>query len=356
MGTLAMTTASSALPRPTLEILSIEQIRTMLAESKPIVFSDPVLARMDLPIRLTFYPLGFPLEISTNCEEIIDRAADIWGKSSKLFDTPTLQMEVAVTEGASGECPPAPICRMRQHLCSNIANGENFAISDLSRGFSSISITRDVLDHPGYLRNFFLEATGLCQIATRFTTPVHAACIALDGCGILLCGDSGAGKSTLSYACARAGWTYITDDGSYLINGREDGLAVGNCRIFRFRPSAGDIFPELHGRPIMQRAQTGKPSIELPATPSRRFTTRNTTVVRHVVFLNRHAGSPQELAAFPTDIARNFILQRLCHIPELQEVQMRTVERLLANGAFELRYTDLDWAIQRLGQLAREGR
>jgi hypothetical protein len=338
-----------------LEILSVEQIRTTLAESKPIVLSDPVLARMDLPIRLTFYPLGFPLEISTNSEEIIDKANEIWGHSSKLFDTPTLQMEVSVTEGASGECPPAPICRIRRHLCSNIANGENFAISDLSRGFSSISITRDVLAHPSYLRNFFLEASGLCQIATRYTTPVHAACVALDGCGILLCGDSGAGKSTLSYACARAGWTYITDDGSYLINDREDGLVVGNCRIFRFRPSAEELFPELHGRPIMQRAQTGKPSIELPATSFRGLTTTGTTNVRHLVFLNRRTGSRQELTGFPTEIARNFILQRLCHVPELLEAQVRITDRLLDRGVFELCYTDLDWAIERLGQLAREG-
>jgi len=30
-------------------------------------------------------------------------------------------------------------------------------------------------------------------------------------------------------------------------------------------------------------------------------------------------------------------------------------DRLLEGGAFELRYTDLDWAVERLSQLVREG-
>ena len=350
-----MRTTFSAYPRPTLEMLSIEQIRATLAASKPVVLADPMLARIDLPIRMTFYPLGFPLEISTNSEEVIDAAGYMWGNSSKLFDTPPLQLEVAVTEGTTGECPPAPNSRMRGHLCSNIANGDNFAVSDMSKGYSCIRITQDVLPYPSYLRYYFLEACALCQIATRFTTPVHAACIALEGCGILLCGDSGAGKSTLSYACARAGWTYITDDGSFFINGREDGLVVGNCKMFRFRPSAEEMFPELHGCPIIQRAQTGKPSIELSPTSLREITAADTAKVRHVVFLNRHAGPRQELTGFPTDVAKCVIYQPLCSVPELLDAQMRIADQLLERGVFELRYTDLDWAIQRLGQLAREG-
>jgi hypothetical protein len=348
-----MTTTLPALSRPTLDILSIEQIKESLTE--PIVFADPVLARTDLPIRKKFYPLGFPLEISTNSEEVIAAASESWGSSSKLFDTPPIQIEVGVTEGTSGECPPAPTCRIRRHLCSNIANAENFVVSDLSQGFSYIWITRDVLSYPSYLRYFFLEASALCQIANLYTTPVHAACVALEGCGILLCGDSGAGKSTLSYACARAGWTYITDDGSYLVNGREDLLAVGNCKLFRFRPSAEAIFPELHGPRTIQRAQTGKPSIEVPANSLRGLATADTTNVRHVVFLNRRAGAQQELAGVPNIVARNFILQRLCTIQEKQDVQEGMIDQLLECDAFELFYTDLDWAVERLGKLVREG-
>jgi hypothetical protein len=43
-------------------------------------------------------------------------------------------------------------------------------------------------------------------------------------------------------------------------------------------------------------------------------------------------------------------------MPEFLAAQICTADRLLENGAFELRYTDLYWAIHRLGRLAREGR
>jgi stalled ribosome rescue protein Dom34 len=40
---------------------------------------------------------------------------------------------------------------------------------------------------------------------------------------------------------------------------------------------------------------------------------------------------------------------------ELLAVQYRAIERLLVADVFELRYSDLDWAIDRLRKLVREG-
>lgn len=350
-----MTMTVPALPRPTLEIMSISEIRQTLARSEPIVLADPMLARMAFSVQKTFYPLGFPLELSTNSEEILELANETWGGFCKLFDTQPMQVDAGVTEGPSTECPPSPTSRMRRHLCSIIADGENFAVSDLLHSVSYIWTTRGALAYPNYVKYFLLESCALCHIASRYCTPVHAACVALDDCGILLCGDSGAGKSTLAYACARAGWTYTTDDGSFLVNGREDKLIVGNCKLFRFRPSAEALFPELRGRQIIQRAGAGKPSIEVATTSLSDLQTSDTAHVRHVVFLNRRQGQRQELTSFPTEVARTFILQQMCSVPELMEAQKEMIERLFEQPAFELRYTDLDWAIERLTQLAGSG-
>lgn len=45
---------------------------------------------------------------------------------------------------------------------------------------------------------------------------LHAAAIARDGRGLLLCGRSGSGKSTAALALARSGWAFLGDDTSYL--------------------------------------------------------------------------------------------------------------------------------------------
>ena len=47
--------------------------------------------------------------------------------------------------------------------------------------------------------------------------------------------------------------------------------------------------------------------------------------------------------------------QGLYGSPELLAVQYQTIERLLTADVFELRYTDLDWAVDRLRTLVREG-
>ena len=249
-----------------------------------------------------------------------------------------------------------PVSRIQQHLGSNVANSENFSVTDFAQGLSTIWLSRSTLAYRNYFRYFFLESAALLQICTSYTTPIHAACVDLDGCGILLCGDEGAGKSTLSYACAQAGWTFVTDDASFLVNSRQDRLVVGNCNQARFRPGAGQFFPELAGGQITQRGDVGKPTIELSTSSSRDITTSHISRVNYIVFLNRRDVEHQELVSFSSQVARYSMLQRLYSLPETLRIQSTMIDRILASGAFELRYTDLNWAIERLGRLAVEGK
>ncbi len=312
-------------------------------------------ARIDLPFKETFYPLGFPLEIETNSEEMLIAMAESWHGFMKLFNTPPFRLRVCVLDGHSSACPPRPIHRIQQHIASSVADSDNFSITDLAQGFSSVWLTSAAAAQRDYCRYFFLEAAALSMICTSYTTPIHAACVDLEGCGVLLCGDSGAGKSTLAYACAQAGWTYITDDASYLVNSRQDRLVVGNSNQARFRPAAQKFFQELSGMPITKRADAGKPSIELKTSSLRSIATSHISRVNYVVFLNRYEVKRQELSPFPTEVARYFMLQRLYGLPDTIKVQSAMIDRVLGPGALELRYSSLDWAIERLGRLAVEG-
>jgi len=337
-------------------MLTIEEIRTACARSEPLQLGDPVLARFPMPLRETFYPLGFPMRIETNSEEVLHAAAVSWHGFTRLFDTPPITLRVGVQPGKSLQCPPTPVCRIQQHLATNIADVNNFSIVDLSRQCGHIWLTEAAAANRGYLRYFFLESVAMAILATSYTTAVHAACVEYKGCGILLCGDSGAGKTSLSYACARAGWTYITDDASFLVNNRTDRLVVGNCNQARFRPSAVELFSELTGKDIVQRAQVGKPSIELNLQPLRNISASFTSRINYVIFLNRRNITRQELVEFPTEVARHSMEQVLFSMPATRQVQSAMIEHLLDAGALELRYSKIEWAIDRLAQLADRGR
>lgn len=335
---------------------------TMIAEIEDAVrrkqtapVEDPVLAHMDFPLRRIYYPLGFPVEFATNSDEILDVVAQSWSGYPKLFDTPPIQIHIGMFEGELSACSSPPACRMQQGILTNIADAENYSVCDLTRGISTVWVTRATLAHLDYLRYCFLDAAVLCQLVTRHSTAIHGACVARNGKGILLCGDSGAGKSTLSYACAQAGWTYITDDASCLVLDRKDRMVVGNCNQARFRPPAVEFFPELHGIEVTQRIGMGKPSIEFCTTPQRHIPRAHSARIEQIVFLNRNTGARQELVPYSKEVAGHFMRGALygCCGVEIQARQDAAIDNLLEVNVLELCYQDLGWAVERLEKLAQ---
>jgi hypothetical protein len=333
--------------------MTIEEIEVACDTSQVLDFSQHFLDAPQLSLTRMFHPLGFPAEFRTNSAEMLALAEEKWGIFEKRFDTETIRLDVHVVEDDSTECPPAPWCRIMQPFVVTVADTNNYSIADISLNKTQMTLSSAVLRNKAYLRCFFLDGIVGCHLATRHATPVHAACVALDGRGVLLCGDSGAGKSTLSYGCARSGWTYVTDDSSFLLNSGTKRLVTGNCHQVRFRPSAAELFPEIRGLEITPRA-AGKPSIELPTAPMPHMKLSQSAKVDFIVFINRRSGPPQ-LRQYRTDVARYFMRQALYGSPQSLAVQYEAIEHLLAAEVFELQYSDLDWAIRRLQKLIREG-
>jgi hypothetical protein len=336
--------------------MTIVDIENACNRAEALDFSRHALQAPPLCLRRMFYPMGFPTELRTNSAEIMAEMESVWSIFYQQFKTETIRVDIHVVDGDSTECPPTPEVRFLPPLMIAIADVNNYYISDLSRNITQATVSRATLRHKLYLRYFFLEHAGACHIASRFTTPVHAACVALDGRGVLLCGDSGAGKSTLSYACACAGWTYVSDDASFLVNGEaRDRVVIGNSRQVRFRPSAAELFSEIAGLEVTPRA-AGKPSIELPTKNLAHMTCAQHAKIDFLVFLNRRAGSVPELRPYRRDVARYYMRQVLYGSQASLARQYEAIEHLLTTDVFELRYSDLDWAVDRLRMLVREGR
>jgi hypothetical protein len=340
-------------PRAT-DLLTIEEMRAAWDRAEPVELGDPVLANLRLECAGTFFPLGFPLRVETNEPLVLKLAEESWGRFARRFDTRSILLRVTVTEGETASCPPTPICRMRDYIVSSVADGENYVVMDLAQLCAMVWTTQAALLHRDYFKYFFLESAAMSSIGSAYATAIHAGCVALDDDGVLLCGDSGAGKSTLTYACARAGWTYVTDDGSYLVHGEDERTVVGNCYQVRFRPSAADLFSELHGRPVMQRAGVGKPSIEIGLPSHDVFRASTAARVRYMVFLRRNV-EREELVVFPRAVAQMYLWQRVQCMPYEMNRHLNATRGLLDVETLELRYNRLDWAVERLTQLVREG-
>jgi hypothetical protein len=129
---------------------------------------------------------------------------------------------------------------------------------------------------------------------------------------------------------------------------------TGNCHQVRFRPSAASIFPELEGLEITPRA-AGKPSIELPTAPMTRIRCSQTTQVDFVVFLSRREQCAPELVPFSRGAAMRSMRQVLYGSPESLARQYEEIENLLTAKIFELRYSRLEEAVDRLQTMVETG-
>lgn len=328
-------------------------VRRNTVDRKPDRPQDALLCDMDLPLHQTFYPLGFAVEIMTNDPDVLQAANESFGHRRLRRGSAVLHVRVGVSEGRSVECPPEPVRREYNHLYSLLADTDNQALLDLKLCTGFVWLSKSALRNRLYFRYNFLEKVVYLLLGASVVTDIHAACIGKHGKGILLCGNSGAGKSTLAYACARSGWTYTSDDTSYLINDSNIPRVIGHSHRVRFRPSAKVLFQELASREVTPRME-GKPSIEVPVSELPHLTTASETDVHAIVYLNRHVSGTATLVQLPKGTATKRTREELYSAGEIRARHENILEMLSDVPTYELRYSDLADAIDRLGVLVQD--
>jgi hypothetical protein len=321
----------------------------------PAAKHDLTMCNVELPLEAVYYPRGFPVKIATNSTDVLKAAEQSWGRCQKVFSAPPIPVSIVVVESQSKECPPPPICHGQGRLMCTVADSANHMVCDLSQPAMAAWVTETVGANTAYFRYHFLEAGVLIAVMAAHLAPIHAGCVELDGKGVLLCGDSEAGKSSLSFACARAGWTFVSDDACAVVRNRADRVVVGNPHQIRFRQSAIDLFPELmHETPVLR--MNGEWAIELVASALPEIRTAPQAVVESIVFLRRQKDGMTRLTPFSETKARAWFEQVLCYgEAEMREQQRAALRHLLGVGLFEMYYSDLDSAVARLEQLVRTG-
>ena len=320
--------------------------------SQPTPVLDPLGYGVHLPYTTVLYPLGFRLDLVTNSQEVIQAAADDWASFPLLFHDRTLEVKVAVSNDDQAPCPTSLIWRAQGHLVALESDRHNFAVCDLEKGFSFCWIVPATARNHDFLGAFFLRTLVQLPLWQTHLTRVHAACVARNGQALLLCGASGAGKTCLAYACARRGWTLVTDEITSLVRNSKERTVLGNPRYMHFRDTATAVLPELNGRLPSLNAR-GKMSFEVRTADLGTIDTAFESRAAAVVFLDRQAGAPARSTPVCAADAFYGLDSDLPLFPQpLYDAHRAALRSLVAGGAFELRYHDLDEAVRLLDPLA----
>ena len=306
---------------------------------------DPLGYESELSLEGTYYPLGYPLHLATNSPRVLRGAEESWGLYLPARDAEPLRLRVAVEAG--DELPTPPVYRGQRHLLTIISGPANTAVCDYTQRFGYCRLSEAAASEQAFVSYYFLEAMAFHMLTQWHVTPVHAACVS----GVALCGESGAGKSSLAYACAQRGWTYVSDNESWLVRDEEPAQLIGNPSRIRFRDSAVALFPELRGFTPGLHAN-GKMSINFRTADAEGLRVENCSRVRSLVFLNRQSDGPAGLTEMPRETALTQLLAGVpMYEPHIRREHERSLRRLIELPVLSLRYSSLDAAIEQLEAL-----
>jgi hypothetical protein len=334
---------------------ALKRISPESLEITPPHLSDPLGASTPLPHHHVLFPFGFPVQIKTNELAIIRAAEQSWAVFPQRFREIPLQLRVLVSDSLTTRRPPTPVVRAQANLLTMVADSQNYACCDLANGFCFANLSKSALINRDYLRYHFLEGTVYALLDTQHVVSVHAACVVKDGRGVLFVGESGSGKSSLAYACARRGWTYVSDDAARLVRRRPGRQVLGNPHHFRFRPATTALFPELRGR---IKLRNGKPTVEVRTEALSHLVTANECTVEYLVFLDRReqpAGPPRLIPLSEEECLRGLFTSPWPPELPIHQERLTAVERLLKARRFRMNYLEFDPAIDLLEQTIMHG-
>ena len=114
------------------------------------------------------------------------------------------------------EPPPVAILQGAGFLGSATPSSTFVVLSPKERA-GLVCVSEEMLRFPYHLRYEVIEfAVFTLACRAQGLVPLHAACVGIDGSGILLMGSSGAGKSTVALQCLLEGFDFLSEDSVFV--------------------------------------------------------------------------------------------------------------------------------------------
>jgi hypothetical protein len=272
-----------------------------------------------LSIRCELQVAGAICRVATNSHNV-GQALRTWKRRDSIPPAGEFSMQILVTDGVR-ERRDTPHFRGLHHLVIASFGGGNVFVFDVARRNVVATVAEEVAGDQLFWDRLLLPiAMGVLGAAVG-VVPVHCACLAVDGEGLLIAGSSGAGKSTLSVALAQSGCSFLSDDWTYLSQTGGQLTAHGMLTPAKLLPDCERFFPflaEYSIRPALNQEM----AFELPPRDL------NTQVElscqpRWFLFLQRTTGECRLDPASP-DEARRYVERSVERLPpELAEIAQR---------------------------------
>jgi hypothetical protein len=194
---------------------------------------------VDLFLREYYVAAGAVCCLFTNCEDVLLAARSTFLRLSTKPDNVAFELRLWVDDSLAQESPwPNPYVRGLDHLVFVGLNARSSMLVDLHRksviGRFSAAMAKDSAHWSSVifpvLMSVLAGSLGLVEL--------HASCVAIDGCSLLLIGSSRSGKSSLALALTQAGFSFVSDDRIFCSLKDHTLCAYGLPRPLKLRPDA----------------------------------------------------------------------------------------------------------------------
>jgi hypothetical protein len=204
---------------------------------------------------------------------------------------------------AAEEPPPMVALAGGGMVCGAAGDSALVAIAPQHRS-ALLAVTPDMLRFPYHVRYELLEfAVYILAARVQRLVPLHAACVARGGVGILLIGPSGSGKSTVMLHCLLAGLEFVAED-SVMVKPQRL-LATGLANFLHIRRDSLRFLSDAAqaariGRCPLIRRRSGVRKLEIDLRGTGYRLAREAPTISALVFVSsRRAGKAGLLVPLP---------------------------------------------------------
>jgi hypothetical protein len=194
----------------------------------PGIESDPFGEGAPVPVRKAVNLLGGRFRFESNSKELLALVdAAYAGLPSHLFSSAPKRFRVKLMltpapaqsrRRTARQKEPPPISMLHgAGFFGSATPSSTFVVLSPKERTGLVSVSAEMLRFPYHLRYEVIEfAVFTLACRAQGLVPLHAACVGLDGRGILLMGPSGSGKSTIALQCLLEGFDFLSEDSVFV--------------------------------------------------------------------------------------------------------------------------------------------